>query len=244
MKTVFLRVFFSKVLLSLASVQYAKSQAMLLVLLFGDNAATENFFFSIEGGVNFAYLPGMDGRLSLQPNFGVGVNMKMNDHWYFVPQFKPVSRKGQKLVNVNNPFPEALNAAIKTSETSLRMNYLDIPLMFRYGYNDKVFLSAGPQISFLLDAKAITEGETNNDGEFKYAKNVKNELNKIDFSFPIEVGYTLVGLNKGNGLDLKLRYAHGFAEVFSEGTGRSATNSVVQLIVGFPYLKSPKPAVE
>ncbi len=226
------------------SVKYAHAQAMWLVLIFGDKAATENFFFSIEGGLNFAYMPGMEGRVNLQPNFGLGVNMKINDKWYFVPQFKPFSRKGQKRINIDNPFPNEFDGAVLSYKTSIRTNYLDIPLMFRYGYTENVFFSAGPQVSFLLDAKNITIGDTADDGEFLFSHGVKDQLNNVDFSFPIEVGYTFTELNNGHGIDLKLRYCHGFAEVFKKETGRSATNSVVQVIIGFPYLKSDKHSAE
>lgn len=244
MKTSFFKFFVISLLFTLGSVQYSKAQAMWLVLIFGDKAATENFFFSIEGGLNFAYMPGMAGRMNLQPNFGLGVNMKINDKWYFVPQFKPFSRKGQKRINAENPFPTGFNNSIDSYKTSIRMNYLDIPLMFRYDYTDEWFFSIGPQISFLLDAKYITVGDGSDDGDFLYAKSTKNNLNNVDFSFPIEIGYTFTELNNGHGIDLKLRYAHGFSEVFKEETGMSATNSVVQLIIGFPYLKSDKQSAE
>ena len=57
----------------------AKSQAALLVLVFGDKAATENFFFSLKGGLNLSSLPGLEPSDSkIGVHFGLAINMKFN----------------------------------------------------------------------------------------------------------------------------------------------------------------------
>ena len=57
----------------------AKSQAALLVPVFGDKAATENFFFSLKGGLNLSSLPGLEPSDSkIGVHFGLAINMKFN----------------------------------------------------------------------------------------------------------------------------------------------------------------------
>ncbi len=71
-----------------------KYAEMRLVLIFGDKAASEQFHFSIDAGLNFSSLNGYeDGETILGINYGVGAHLKLSDRWSLVTEFKPFSTK-------------------------------------------------------------------------------------------------------------------------------------------------------
>ncbi len=229
-------------LLFLFSFQLSKGQAAILVLLLGDKVATEKFHFSLDAGLNFAYMPGLEGKMNLLGNFGLGMHLKVSDHWYFAPEFKPLSMKGQKDLRRIFDFPPDIEDVITSSQTQLRLNYLEIPLLWQYRFTERFYISTGPQFSFLLDGKHNTEAELENSGTLEFEISAKKELNKFDFGFPIEIGYALSTLRNGKGMDLRLRYNPGFREVFSESVDASSTNQAFQVIVTFPFIEdTPEP---
>jgi hypothetical protein len=70
--------------------------------LFGDKVASENFYFSLKVGANVSNLGGvsdLSSRTGL--NFGLLSTIKLNDDFYLVPEFPPISRKGAKGI----PYP-------------------------------------------------------------------------------------------------------------------------------------------
>jgi len=228
------------VLLCLSSFQYARGQAAILVLLLGDKVATENFHFSLDAGLNFAYMPGLAGKMNLLPNFGLGIHMKINDHWYFAPEFKPLSMKGQRDINRIFVFPNGIEETITSSETQIRMNYLEMPLLMQYRFTNRIYFSAGPQFSFLLDGQHITEAALENGGTLGFEISVKNKLKTLDIGFPVEIGYALSTARNGKGIDMRLRYTPGFREVFSESVNASARNTAFQVILAFPFIEESK----
>ena len=54
----------------------ASGQAALLVLIFGEKAATENFHFSLKAGVNYSIINGYEeGTNRIGANFGLGLSV-------------------------------------------------------------------------------------------------------------------------------------------------------------------------
>ena len=96
-------IFVSLVFLLLAA-PAVKGQAALLVLIFGDKAATENFHFSLKLGVNYSIIHGYeDGRNGVSLNFGLVNNIKINDKLSFIPEFIPLANRQIKDVSVSPP---------------------------------------------------------------------------------------------------------------------------------------------
>ncbi len=224
--------------IGLFSVQQARGQAALLVLLLGDKVATENFHFSLDAGVNLAYMPSLAGKPAVQPNFGLGIHLKMNHHWHFAPEFKPLSRKGQRDVERIIEVPADLEGTINASKTSLRFNYIEVPLLFQYRPGARWYFSAGPQISFLNKAEYVTDATFDNGDTIELVEDTKPDMKKVDYSFPVEVAYIVSEARNGKGLDFRLRFTPGFTNVFSESINASARNSAVQVIVTFPFIES------
>lgn len=64
----------------------------------------------------------------------------------------------------------------------LRLNYLEVPFMYRYMVNKKIFLEAGPSAGFL-----VGYSEQDQNGEMPYMK----EFNKMDLSLSGGIGFEL-----------------------------------------------------
>jgi hypothetical protein len=221
----------------LFTVNFASGQAAILVLIFGDKAASENFYFSLKGGINYSDLPGLE-QSGFKPgvHFGLSNNLKINDQWDFVPEFMPLSWKGASELNVTPPGTPQLDS-LKPVEVYLnrRLNYLDLPLLMRYKMKNKFRIEFGPQISFLTSAKDIYRATFVEEDDFSYTANRRDDLHKFDYGFVVAVGYALTDFNSGKGIEFYLRYQEGFRYI-SKISGENFHNRTFQLSVSFPFI--------
>lgn len=213
-------------------------QAMWLVLIFGDKAATENFHFNIEGGLVFSDIGNLNGSMYVGGTFGMGNFIRINDRWSFVPEFKPLSFRGEKGLEDFVPIPDGLQDA-ESWESRLIMSYLDLPLMFRYEISPVFFIASGPQVSFRISARLVSDavlpgGLT----EVQIKNDLRDETQWYDFGWPVELGIHLAREKPGGGMDIKLRWTPGFVDVAREPIGESEfRHNTFQLLVSFPFLK-------
>ena len=74
----------------------------------------------------------------------------------------------------------------ESSETTLKLNYLNLPLLAKYYATEDLFFVAGPQLGFLMSAKQDSEysytinGQT--DSESVSGEDVKESFKSINFS--------------------------------------------------------------
>jgi hypothetical protein len=91
----------------------------------------------------------------------------------------------------------------------VNMSYLNIPVLARYTTQSGFFAETGPQLGFLLSAKAKEDGESGN---------VKDYFKKTDFSWAFGVGYQTesnIGVNARFNLGLSKLDEDGEAKVFN-----------------------------
>ncbi len=214
-------------------------QAMWLVLIFGEKAATENFHFNIEGGLVLSDIGDLRGQPYLGATFGLGNYIKINDRWAFVPEFKPLSMRGEKGLEEFIPIPEELEN-VESFQSKLVMNYIDIPLLFRYELSDLFFVASGPQISFRTSAKLVSEAVLSGGlTEIEITNHLREETQWYDLSWPVELGVHINQKSSGGGLDVKVRWTPGFVDVAREPIGDSQfRHNTFQFLVSFPFLKN------
>ena len=226
-------------LLGIFTLSASYGQAGLLVLIFGDKVATENFYLSIDGALNISTLPGLDEyKINFGVNYGLGVHIRLSDKWYLKPEFKPLSRKGATKVNPITSVP----GEFIVDETKIKMNYIDIPVLIQYNITPKLFVSAGPQISFVTDVKQFMFGAKTDGLETSVKINTTSFFNKTNFSFPVEAGYTLTLTNKKSTAKLNVnvfaRYEYSFIEIFKDPAVGSSNISLFQFGLSLPFIKS------
>lgn len=229
------------VLLTVIVRPVCNGQAALIVLILGDKVATENFHLSVDAGLNLSSLPGMeDGKTAGGVNFGLGTHIKLGEKWHLKPEFKPLSRKGvRKVGSITNVPPEL---TIETNK--LKLYYIDIPVFLQYNVSPRFFISAGPQVSFLTDAYQYSTGYLEDETSSTIKISTKSFFNNINFSFPVEAGYSLNLSNKRSTTKMEInvfvRYEYAFLEVFKDPEAGSSRISLFQLGASLPFIKSPE----
>lgn len=219
--------------------QAAFSQAALLVLLFGDKVASENFYFSLKAGANLSDISGTDeGKSRVGFNFGLVANIKLSDRWSLIPEFAPLSPKGNRDVPLKSTGNPSLDALLVNPDKSKReFNYIDIPVILRYKVSDRLFIGAGPQISLLTSAQAIYQSTPIEGNPLTYERDISSELNTIDYGLVFDLMYSVSNLLGGKGVDFHLRYALGLSDILKNNSGEAFTNSVFHITASFPFIE-------
>jgi len=156
----------------------------------------------IKGGINL-YNVHNDNNTKYDPkvgyHFGLLGHVHFNRHFAFQPEVV-YSAQGAKIDN---------------GSTKYNLDYINVPVLFQYMFNNGFRLQAGPQIGFLIRAKSKNDnGVTDN----------RDDLNLIDFG--VSVGASYVFPPTGFGVDA--RYNHGFTNINKNSTIKS-TNRGFQL---------------
>lgn len=110
------------------------------------------------------------------------------------------------------------------TETTINLDYINVPLLFQYMFDNGFRLEVGPQIGFLASAKSKTNNSTTD---------IKSDIKAIDFSLGLGVGY--VDTKSGFGVDA--RYNLGLSNI-NENSSTKATNAGFQF--GIFYLLGHK----
>lgn len=162
-----------------------------------------------KAGLNLANAAGKDaGGTDMRVGFHVGgyLNFGISDAFSIQPEllFNSVGAK-------------------ETSDgttTSIALNYISIPVMFKYNIVENFNIQAGPQLGILASAKAKFDG-----GDL----DIKDGFNSTDF-----------GLNLGLGVDFgsfnaTARYSLGLSTIAKSDNGDNVDikNNVIQISLGY-----------
>lgn len=193
---------------------------LVLVLIAGVSfaAAHAQIQFGVKAGANLSTFTGNDaqGASSLAGfNGGVYANIPIAKSFSFSPELI-YSGKGAKY-----------DATTYTSEFTVHANYLDIPLLVKYTHSSGFNVETGPQVGFLLSAKAKSQGVSVDD---------KSAFKSTEFAWDFGIGYDLKSIPVG----IEFRYNLGLSNIentdnnSNSGSGNAtstgtAHNSVFQL---------------
>lgn len=108
----------------------------------------------------------------------------------------------------------------KFSDQEIVLNYVNVPILLQYMFDNGFRLEAGPQVGVLTSAKAKANG---------IKENIKNEYKDGDFSWAFGLGYLSY-----SGLGVNARYNLGVSNVSNIPGDAKTRNSVFQ--VGLFYL--------
>jgi len=169
--------------------------------------------FGAKAGANFATISSdnfdsFDSRTAF--HLGFVAEIMINDTFAFQPELL-YSSQGSDYSEVD-------------LEGSIKLDYLNIPLMAKYYVGEGFSLEAGPQVGLLLSAT--------DEGEFEggsYDDDIKDFVKGIDIGVNFGVGYKLE-----SGLNFGARYNLGLSDVNDDyEEGGTYKNSVIQAYVGF-----------
>lgn len=204
--------------------------AALAVLVFGfTNAqdevkATSEVKFGAKGGINLANIVGDDaGDANMFVGFNAGffVEIPVTDKLTIQPEIL-YSAQGSK-----SEGPLNIEGDIYDVKATLKMNYINVPVMFKYQVADKFSLEAGPYVGFLVSAKVKAEVS----GFGSATEDAKDLFKSTDFGLGLGMNYEFSDVIFANA-----RYQAGLTEIGdSEAGGNSVKNSVFQIGLGFRF---------
>lgn len=164
----------------------------------------QHFNIGIKGGLN-AYTIMGDNSSGYEPipsyHFGLLGHMHQDSRIAFQPE---VVYSAQGIQDKNN------------SNSQLNLNYVNIPLLLQYMYDNGFRIQAGPQFGILTSAKS---GSTD----------VKSSYKNYDVGFSVGVSY----VKPSTGFGYDIRYNHGFTNI-NESDAINSYNRGIQ--VGLFYL--------
>lgn len=160
----------------------------------------------VKGGLNLSNING-NGQADVKP----GLHLGLFTHVHLTKQFAFQ--------------PEIMYSAQVTkyggSDNSLNLDYINIPLLFQYMFDNGFRLQAGPQVGLLVNAKTKSGNTT---------VNVKDGYNSLDLG--LSIGGSYVFVDSGFGLDA--RYNHGLSNIH-DSNSLNATNRGFQLGVFYLF---------
>ncbi len=161
--------------------------AVLGLLLIASTANAQHNNFGIKGGLNY-YTIKSENNSSFDPK--IGFNLGLISHIHLADQFafQP------ELVFSTQGTKNSMNS------TKWNLNYINLPLLFQYMFDNGFRFQAGPQIGLLLSAKT----ENNNS-----SADVKDSFKGIDLGFAFGASY----VHPPSGFGVDARYNFGLSNI-------------------------------
>lgn len=173
--------------------------------------------FGVKAGLNVANLTGddtddVDARIS--GVFGVFAKVSISETIAFQPEvlYSMQGATGSEVYEGTNV------------DVTMKLDYINIPLMMKFYVADGFSFNAGPQVGFLASAKAKAEAQG-----VSAEEDIKDQLKGIDFGLNFGVGYDLP-----MGLGVDLRYNLGLSNVFDTDEAE-AKNGVLQFTASYSF---------
>ena len=190
-----------------------KIYAMVAVaaILITGTATAQKVNIGVKAGANFYNVKEDNG---LKYDTKTGLHLGLLGHIHLAPQLalQPeivYSSQGAKLTSGND-------------KVKLNLDYINVPVLVQYMFDNGFRLQAGPQVGFLVSAKAENNG---------VKTDIKSSLKTVDFGIGAGVGY----VHPPSGFGVDLRYNLGLSNINEDKTDNKLTNRGVQLGVFYLF---------
>ena len=184
--------------------------------------------FGIKGGMNVSSLSNdaglEDSSSKIGFNAGVFLNAPLAANFSIQPEVL-YNNLGSKVTLTDFD----INNDNYTAEYARHLDYISVPVMFQYNSTPSFYLEAGPQFSFLLDARDKYKSTKNGSTTDSDTRDLnKDAFNTFDFGLGLGAGYWITPK-----LGINARYNAGFTDIYKENNGDSVKNNNFQ--VGLAY---------
>jgi len=191
--------------------------------------------YGLIGGLNYSNVLGdiNQGDSDYRSSFHIGAfaEFPISEKIAFAPQII-YSSQGYK--NSSNDFnfgniESSVFAGDSEYKGSRRLNYLNMPLLFKFNLTRKFSLDVGPQVGFLINDALVVEKEEGILGLNQRTRDNNGGAFKLDYGLKLGVSYDI---NKK--MFLQLDYFYGLSNI-AKGNSSDiyANNSVFNLSVGY-----------
>lgn len=233
-----------------------------------NKAFAQDSWFGIKAGLSIPDLKGGNTpqstgyKSSTGPDFGLLAYKNLSEHFALQAELSYVSQGGVKkgiqsldptmLPGISVPTGIALYARFKNQAI---MNYLEIPLLTKYSFKvfktHLLYINAGPNVGYLLNAKTKTsgksqifidksgtpltvEGQPLPEQDFTAKTDISNDLKKINIGVAGGVG---ISRTWGPGdLILDLRGSYGFTNVQKDPVNGKNNTGCLVISLGYAIL--------
>jgi hypothetical protein len=158
----------------------------------------------IKGGLNVYNVHNDDGTKydpRVAYHFGIIGHVHLGNHFAIQPGVI-YSAQGAKYIIGN----ETIN---------INLDYIDVPVLFQYMFDNGFRIQAGPQVGFLVSAKTKSDNSTIDN---------KDDLKPLDLAVSLGLSY----VHPSTGLGIDARYNLGVNNI-NEGNSSKSTNRGFQL---------------
>ncbi len=181
--------------------------AIALISMVSVNAQTS---FGAKAGLNVANLSGdiSDNEALVGFNVGFFAEITLADSFFLQPELL-FSTQG---TTIKDPLFDVFFLS-----DDLALNYINLPIMFKYDVANRFYLEAGPQIGFLVSAKLADE-------------DAKDYFETTDFgaNFGLSYGFT-------EKLFAQARYNIGLSNIAKDSGDEKISNAVLSFSVGYKF---------
>jgi Outer membrane protein beta-barrel domain len=164
------------------------------VLLISSTAIAQHTNIGIKGGLNAYSLNADNGaNFDTKVSFHVG----LIGHIHLSTQF---ALQPELVYSV-----QGTQYTVAGENVKLNLNYVNVPLLLQYMFDNGFRLQAGPQLGILASAKS----EVNNTNA-----DVKDDFENIDLGLSVGASY----VNPKSNFGIDIRYNHGLSNINKSGT--------------------------
>lgn len=176
---------------------------MAAAVLFSFATKAQGVHFGVKGGLNASELHGK-GIEDAKTKIGFHAGLLAHIHtasksWAVQPEVM-YSSEGAKFSSDGE-------------SGKIDLGYINVPVLVQYMFDNGFRIEAGPQIGFLMNAKAKSnDGDVNTD--------IKDQFKSTNFSIPVGVGYLT-----RSGLGFDARYNFGISDIGDMGGDKVTGNN-------------------
>ena len=187
-----------------------KISVLVFALTVGTTLFAQDPKFGLKGGINLAKLTNQT-----EADWRLGFHAGLLSHIHVTPAF---SLQPEVVYS-----SQGAEYELSTGENlKLKLNYVNIPLLLQYNFDNGFRLQGGPQIGFLT-------GVADKVGDVEINSVDSDDFNTVDFSIPLGISYLSY-----SGFGVDARYNLGVTDVLKNNSGNAVRNSVFQF--GLFYL--------
>ena len=216
-----------------------------------------NIKYSAKIGLNISSLSGeYPSQLSHSSKAGLHIGgvaeYKLKDKISLQGEFLISTQGGISEYRVNY-FNPSMGNYYESQKQTLKLTYVNIPLLYRYQIFDRITIDAGPQIGFVLSGKNVlqytdsTDPSNNETIELNVLQDGTFTSGGVTYSYKSSIKRLDLSLNLGGTYDIndkfyvQARYNKGLSNIDKNSTAGSNTsswnlkNSVFQFSAGYKF---------
>src|SRR5690554_3531699 len=196
------------------------------VAVFTLSTQAQEIRMGVKAGLNLASIGGDEtGDLKSRTSFHLGglVEIPISEKFSVPPELL-YSAQGAKSEETETFMGQTFNY-----ETKIKLDYISVPIMAKYYVVDGLAIEAGPQIGFLMSAKADVEASGGGESESD-SVDIKDDFNTLDFGLGLGASYRL-----DMGVFFGARYNLGLSNINKDSGDFKNQNNVFQISAGYTF---------